>query len=86
SPLARTAVVISDIEMPRMDGYALTRGIREDARLRDLKVLLHTSLSGIFNKSLVEQVGADGFLAKFDAAELMTQLERLLEPGNEAAA
>jgi two-component system chemotaxis response regulator CheV len=86
SPLARTAVVISDIEMPRMDGYALTRGIREEARLRGLKVLLHTSLSGMFNQSLVEQVGADGFLAKFDAAELMTQLERLLQPGDEEAA
>ncbi len=83
SPLSRTAVVISDIEMPRMDGYALTRGIREDVRLNRLKVLLHTSLSGVFNQNLVEQVGADGFLAKFDAAELLTQLTYLLEDRGE---
>ncbi len=77
SPLQRTVVVISDIEMPRMDGYALTRGIREDERLRHLKVLLHTSLSGVFNKSLVKKVGADGFLAKFEAQELVEQVHVL---------
>ncbi|GLQ48864.1 chemotaxis protein [Dyella flava] len=58
-------VVLSDIEMPRLDGYALTRAIRETPALRSLKVVLHSSLSGVFNEALVRDVGADRFVAKF---------------------
>ncbi|MBD8524764.1 chemotaxis protein CheV [Pseudomarimonas arenosa] len=68
--LDRYAMVISDIEMPSMDGYTLTTEIRRDARLADLYVLLHTSLSGIFNNAMVERVGADAFVAKFNPADL----------------
>lgn len=68
--IEHVAMLISDIEMPGMDGYALTRAIREDQRLKNLYVILHTSLSGVFNESLTGQVGADRFIAKFDADEL----------------
>jgi len=64
------SMIISDIEMPEMDGYTLTTNIRADARLKDLYIVLHTSLSGVFNNSLVEKVGADKFLAKFKPDEL----------------
>ncbi|ETX10431.1 chemotaxis protein CheW [Marinomonas ushuaiensis DSM 15871] len=64
------SMVISDIEMPEMDGYTLTTAIRNDSRLQDLFILLHTSLSGVFNESMVKKVGADGFLAKFQPDEL----------------
>src|SRR3569832_1403578 len=47
--LKNLLMVISDIEMPEMDGYTLTTKIRGDNRLRDLYVMLHTSLSGLFN-------------------------------------
>ncbi|MGB0466177.1 MAG: chemotaxis protein CheV [Pontibacterium sp.] len=63
-------MVVSDIEMPEMDGYTLTSMIREDERTRNLHVVLHTSLSGGFNVSMVKKVGANGFLAKFDPNEL----------------
>ncbi|HEY4144109.1 chemotaxis protein [Pinirhizobacter sp.] len=72
------AMVISDIEMPRMDGYALTRAIREDDRLKDMKVLLHSSLSGVFNESMVNQVGADRFIAKFQPDILAAAVVELL--------
>jgi two-component system chemotaxis response regulator CheV len=65
-------MVIADIEMPRMDGYTLTRKIRENAKLKDLKVILHSSLSGQFNNDMVKRAGADDFLAKFDPDELAT--------------
>lgn len=74
----RLLMVISDIEMPGVDGYSLTTEIRRDPRLRDLYVLLHTSLSGIFNKAMVEKVGANRFIAKFGADELAAGvIERL---------
>lgn len=60
------ALVISDIEMPRLDGYALTRAIRETPELARLRVLLHSSLSGGFNADTVASVGADRFVAKFN--------------------
>lgn len=63
-------MVISDIEMPEMDGYTLTSMIREDQRMSKLHVVLHTSLSGGFNVSMVKKVGADGFLAKFNPNDL----------------
>ncbi len=63
-------MVIADIEMPRMDGYTLTRRIRENGKLKDLKVILHSSLSGQFNVDMVTRAGADDFLAKFSSDEL----------------
>ena len=67
---SRIALLISDIEMPEMDGYTLTAEIRKDPRLKDTFVVLHSSLSGVFNNSMVEKVGADRFLAKFQPDEL----------------
>ncbi|MDR3415003.1 MAG: chemotaxis protein CheV [Nevskia sp.] len=72
-------MVISDIEMPGMDGYSLATEIRRDPRLRDLYVLLHTSLSGNFNKAMVERVGANRFIAKFGADELARAVIERLE-------
>ncbi|PVZ66749.1 chemotaxis protein CheV [Pelagibaculum spongiae] len=63
-------LVISDIEMPEMDGYTLTTEIKSDPRLKDLHIILHTSLSGVFNNAMVEKVGADQFIAKFQPDEL----------------
>ncbi|ODN43380.1 chemotaxis protein [Piscirickettsia litoralis] len=59
-------LVITDAEMPEMDGYTLTVNCRNDPKLKDLYLVLHTSLSGGFNKSMVEKVGCDDFIPKFD--------------------
>jgi len=67
----KIALVISDIEMPRMDGYTLTTKIRKDPQLNQLYILLHTSLSGVFNNSMVEKVGANQFIPKFKPNELV---------------
>ncbi len=68
--LARLRLVVSDIEMPVMDGYALTTQIRRDPRLKSLYVILHSSLSGVFNESMVKNVGADRFIPKFHPDDL----------------
>ncbi len=79
----RLLMVITDAEMPEMDGYRLTAEIRKDPRLKDLFVVLHTSLSGNFNKAMVEKVGCDGFLSKFQPDQLVETVRarlQLLEP------
>ena len=63
-------VLISDIEMPEMDGYTLTAELRNDPKLNKLHVILHTSLSGVFNQAMVTKVGADNFIPKFNPDEL----------------
>jgi two-component system chemotaxis response regulator CheV len=66
----KLSVVVSDIEMPNMDGYTLTTAIRQNPKLKGLHVILHTSLSGIFNHAMVEKVGANEFVPKFNADDL----------------
>ena len=72
-------MVISDVEMPNMDGYTLTTELRKDPKLKGLYVILHTSLSGVFNEALVEKVGADKFIPKFNADELATTILAAVE-------
>ena len=64
------AMLVSDIEMPEMDGYTLTAEIRKNPALARLRILLHTSLSGVFNRAMVQRVGADDFLPKYSPDEL----------------
>jgi len=80
----RCSLVLSDVEMPVMDGYTLTKNIKDHPVLHELTVMLHSSLSGAFNESMVEKVGADDFIAKYDATELAGRvLEHLkLKPKN----
>jgi two-component system chemotaxis response regulator CheV len=80
------ALVISDIEMPSMDGYTLTSEIKRDPRLKDVYVLMHSSLSGIFNDSMVKKVGADRFLPKFSADELAKLVLEIVAPDPARAA
>jgi two-component system chemotaxis response regulator CheV len=74
-------MVISDIEMPEMDGYSLTRAIRADPDLNKLYVLLHTSLNGAINAERARQSGADDILTKFVPDELSLAVVRGLTGG-----
>ncbi len=74
-------LLISDIEMPEMDGYTLTAEIRANDRLKKLWVLLHTSLSGVFNQAMVQKVGANDFIPKFNPDELAGAVQKRLDNG-----
>lgn len=74
----KVGVLVSDIEMPEMDGYTLTAEIKNDPELARLHVVLHTSLSGVFNQAMVKKVGADDFIAKFHPDELASAVQKWL--------
>ena len=74
----KVGVIVSDIEMPEMDGYTLTAEIKNTPELENLHVVLHTSLSGVFNQAMVKKVGADDFIAKFHPDELATAVQKWL--------
>ena len=73
-PSEEFLMMISDIEMPEMDGYTLTAEIRNDPRMQNLHIILHTSLSGVFNQAMVKKVGANDFLAKFRPDDLASRV------------
>ena len=78
-PCEELLLVISDIEMPEMDGYTFTAEVRANPKLSPLHVILHTSLSGIFNETMVKKVGADDFLAKFHPDDLAKRVSNRLQ-------
>ncbi|MEX5745929.1 chemotaxis protein [Massilia sp. X63] len=74
----KVALVLTDLEMPEMDGFTLTRNIKRTARFSNLPVVIHSSLSGTTNEEHVKNVQADAYVAKFSAEELASTIRRLL--------
>jgi two-component system, chemotaxis family, chemotaxis protein CheV len=66
------SMIISDIEMPEMDGYQLTVAIRSMPALSDIYILLHSSISGEFNVDMVKKTGANQFIQKYNPDDLAT--------------
>ncbi|MCW8834038.1 MAG: chemotaxis protein [Colwellia sp.] len=75
----KVALMVSDIEMPEMDGYTLTAEVKGNERMAKMPVILHTSLSGVFNNAMVAKVGAEDFIPKFHPDELATAVKKWLE-------
>ncbi|HKN04253.1 MAG TPA: chemotaxis protein [Buttiauxella sp.] len=75
----RIGMVLTDIEMPEMDGFTLTRNIKTDMTLKHIPVVIHSSLSGSANEDHVRKVGANGYVAKFDVKELSQVIAKALE-------
>ncbi len=71
-------VVLTDVEMPEMDGYMLTKLVKGDARFAGIPVVMHSSLSGNSNQSLGRSVGVDEYVTKFQPGRLAETLARLL--------
>lgn len=69
-------ILVSDIEMPGLDGYELTFDVRDNSTLKQPYIILHTSLNSEMSLSYANQVGADEALTKFDAAELLQAMLR----------
>ena len=73
-PYHELLMIISDIEMPEMDGYTFTAEVRANPQLSNMHIVLHTSLSGVFNEAMVKKVGANAFIAKFNPDELANRV------------
>lgn len=74
----KVALVLTDLEMPEMDGFSLTRNIKSNERLKSLPVLIHSSLSGSANEAHVRSAGANAYVAKFSADELAATIRSIL--------
>jgi two-component system chemotaxis response regulator CheV len=74
----KVAVVLTDLEMPEMDGFTLTRLIKQDARFKNIPVVIHSSLTGTTNENHVKTVGANAYVAKFVPRELAATIRSVL--------
>ncbi|NDV12088.1 chemotaxis protein CheW [Crenobacter caeni] len=72
-------LVLTDVEMPAMDGYMLTRMIKSDPRFAGIPVLMHSSLSGNSNQKLGESVGVDAYVSKFEPQKLSMKIREMLK-------
>ncbi|MBS1170516.1 MAG: chemotaxis protein CheV [Burkholderiaceae bacterium] len=74
----KVALVLTDLEMPEMDGFTLTRMIKQNQHLAKIPVVIHSSLTGTANEAHVQSVGADAYVAKFAAEELSAAIQKAL--------
>lgn len=74
----KVAMVLTDLEMPEMDGFTLTRQLKEDDSLKTVPIVIHSSLSGSANESHAKRVGADGYVAKFIPEDLVRAIAKAL--------
>lgn len=72
-------MVLTDVEMPEMDGYILTKKIKSDPRFEGVPVVMHSSLSGMSNQQLGRSVGVDEYVPKFEPQRLAEVLRRLVD-------
>ena len=79
-------LVLTDVEMPEMDGYILTKNIKSDPRFAGIPVIMHSSLSGMSNQQLGQSVGVDEYVPKFEPQRLAETLTRLTLRQQEVAA
>lgn len=71
--------IITDIEMPLMDGHRLTKLVKSDAELRDIPVIIFSSLVNEEMRKKGEQLGADAQLTKPEIGKLVEAIDKLLD-------
>jgi len=71
-------LILTDVEMPEMDGYVLTKNIKNDHRFAGIPVIMHSSLSSVANQQLGRAVGVDDYVPKFEPQKLAVILAKLL--------
>lgn len=79
-------LILTDVEMPEMDGYILTKNIKSDPAFAGIPVLMHSSLSSMSNQQLGKSVGVDEYVSKFEAQRLAETLTRVIQSRQPAIA
>lgn len=74
----KVALLLTDLEMPEMDGFTLTRTVKADVQFSGIPVVVHSSLTGTANEAQVQSAGADAYIAKFAIDELASTLREVL--------
>lgn len=79
----RLRVIISDVEMPRMDGFHFAARLKEDERFSSIPIIFNSSISDEYSSERGKEAGGEAYLVKFDANVFYKEITRVLSPGNE---
>lgn len=75
----RLKIIISDIEMPRMDGFHFAAKVKEDSRFKKIPIVFNSSISNQFNILNSAEVGGEAYLVKFDSNQFYNEIERVVK-------
>jgi len=75
-------LILSDIEMPKMDGYHMAARIHEDKRFKDIPLIFSSSISDAFSDVRGKEVGAEGYLVKFNPDKFYQKIIEVLKNHN----
>jgi len=71
-------IIISDVEMPKMDGFHFAANAKEDARFDKIPIVFNSSISDSFSEIRGQQAGAEGYLVKFEASTFYDEVSRVV--------
>lgn len=77
--LSKLRLIVSDVEMPRMDGFHFAARVKEDDRFRDIPILFNSSISDHFSEIRGKDAGGEGYLVKFDPATFFNEVSRVMK-------
>jgi len=72
-------IIISDIEMPKMDGFHFAAKVKDDPRFKKIPIVFNSSISNQFNILNSAEVGGEAYLVKFDANQFYQEIERVVK-------
>ena len=72
-------IIISDVEMPKMDGFHSAASVKDDVRFASIPIVFNSSISDHFSNMRGESVGGDGYLVKFDANSFYPEIAKVLK-------
>ena len=78
-------VILSDIEMPQMDGYRFASTIKDDERFRAIPIVFNSSLSNEYSEAKSKEAGGDAYITKFDASVFYQEVQRVIESHSQSA-
>jgi two-component system, chemotaxis family, chemotaxis protein CheV len=74
----RLKLILSDVEMPRMDGFHFAANVKEDGRFKNIPIIFNSSISDHFSEIRGKEAGAEAYLVKFDASTFYDEVSRVV--------
>jgi len=71
-------IIISDVEMPLMDGFHFAAKVKDDPRFSDIPIVFNSSISDHFSEQRGKDAGGEGYLVKFDANKFYTEVAKIV--------
>ena len=72
-------IIISDVEMPQMDGFHFAANVKEDERFKDIPIVFNSSISDHFSELRGKEAGGEAYLTKFDASIFYREVSKVIK-------